>query len=139
MNDDGYYVDLIRPEAPNEAFTSSRGIGDNDLVPLAIMGLHWLMNAPRFQAVAVAADGMPLQVCSIDPRVFAIYKHWLANKAQGHDALKRRRDQAQAPAVANVATEHLNLSFEAKELSALPIDLVHAANDIAKRSRADAD
>ncbi|MEL7048859.1 MAG: nucleotidyltransferase domain-containing protein [Pseudomonadota bacterium] len=136
MNDDGYYVDLIRPAEPDEFFKSAKGIGDNDLVPVAIMGLQWLMNAPRFESVAIAEDGMPVQISSIDPRVYAIYKQWLATKAQGRDALKKRRDRAQALAVAEVASEYLNLSFKAKELSALPIELVQAAKDIAKRTKA---
>ena len=40
------------------------------------------------------------------------------------EPLKRRRDIAQAKAVAVIATQYLGLSFEAKELSALPLNLI---------------
>mgnify|MGYP001240603909 FL=1 len=89
------------------------------------------MNAPRFEAMVVGADGLPLWISCIDPRVYAIYKHWLATKVEGRDPLKRPRDRAQAQAVAEVARDYLNLPFEAKALSALPIELVRSAKALA--------
>jgi len=130
MNDDGYYVDLIRPATKDEAQDSIGGLADNDLVPVAIFGLEWLMNAPRFEAMVMAADGRPLWMSCIDPRVFAIYKQWLATKVADRDPIKRPRDQAQAKAVAQVTKDYLNLPFAAKDLTALPIDLVQAAKAI---------
>jgi hypothetical protein len=131
MNDDGYYVDLIRPAAKHEASKSLKGLTDNDLVPAAIFGLEWLMNAPRFDGMVIALDGLPVWVSCIDPRVYALYKYWLATKAETRDPLKRMRDKSQAKEVAMVARRYLNLPFEAKALSALPIDMVHAAKQIA--------
>jgi len=127
MNDDGYYVDLIRPMEQREACNSINGLADNDLVPVAILGLQWLMNAPRFEVTVIADDGLPLYMNSIDPRVYALYKQWLATKAKGRDPLKQRRDREQAKAVAHVAKDYLGLRFNAKDLSALPIELVKAA------------
>jgi hypothetical protein len=131
MNDEGFYVDLIRPSNKDEATTTVRGLADNDLVPVAMFGLEWLMSAPRFEATVIAADGLPAWMSCIDPRVYALYKHWLATKAEGRDPLKRPRDKAQAKEVARVARDYLNLPFQAKALSALPIDLVRAAKVIA--------
>lgn len=131
MNDEGYYVDLIRPAAKNEASKSIIGLTDNDLVPTAIFGLEWLMNAPRFEAMVIATDGLPLWVSCIDPRVYALYKYWLATKAEMRDPLKKLRDESQAREVARVAREYLNLPFEAKSLTALPIDMVETAKQIA--------
>ncbi len=131
INDDGYYVDLIRPMEANEAHKNIKGIADNDLVPVAILGLQWLMNAPRFESTVIADDGLPLHMSSIDPRVFALYKYWLATKAENREPLKKKRDKEQAKVVAQVAKEYLQLPFKAKDLSALPIDLVKAAKAIA--------
>ena len=131
MNDDGYYVDLIRPSAKHEVSKSLKGLTDNDLVPAAIFGLEWLMNAPRFDGMVIALDGLPVWVSCIDPRVYALYKYWLATKAETRDPLKRMRDKSQAKEVAMVARRYLNLPFETKALSALPIDMVHAAKQIA--------
>lgn len=131
MNDEGYYVDLIRPMEADEATKSIKGIADNDLVPVAILGLQWLMNAPRFETMVIADDGLPVWMSSIDPRVFALYKQWLATSVDDREPLKRKRDGAQAKAVAHVARDYLGLAFEAKDLSALPIDLVRAAKQIA--------
>ena len=66
----------------------------------------------------------------IDPRVFALHKMWMS-KEQSREPLKRKRDAAQAKAVAMVANDFLDLSFSAKDLSALPIELVRCAKDLA--------
>ncbi len=131
MNDDGYYVDLIRPASKNEGSKNIQGLTDNDLVPTAIFGLEWLMNAPRFEATVIASDGLPVWVSCIDPRVYALYKYWLATKAETREPLKKQRDKAQSKEVARVARDYLNLPFEAKSLTALPIDMVKAAKQIA--------
>jgi hypothetical protein len=131
INDDGYYVDLIRPAAKNEMAANIAGHADNDLVPVAVFGLEWLMNAPRFEAMVIAADGFPLWMSCVDPRVYALYKYWLATKVDSRDPLNRGRDKSQSIAVAKVAREYLNLPFEAKSLTALPMDMVAAAKKIA--------
>ncbi|MEL7302898.1 MAG: nucleotidyltransferase domain-containing protein [Pseudomonadota bacterium] len=130
-NDGGYLVDLIRPFEKDEPSASVAGLADNDLTPVAILGLEWLMNAPRFEEIAVAEDGLPVWLSCVDPRVYAVYKQWLATKAEGREAIKRRRDGAQAKAVAHLATEYLRMPLQAKELTALPIELVKAAKLIA--------
>jgi hypothetical protein len=68
-NDDGYYVDLIAPLRPNEASETAIRLGDtnDDLAAAAILGLQWLINAPKFEEVVIGADGLPLWVSCIDP------------------------------------------------------------------------
>jgi hypothetical protein len=131
VNDEGYYVDLIRPAGRDEIADDLGGLSDNDLVPVAIFGLEWLMNAPRFEEMVIAADGLPAWVSCVDPRVYALYKYWLATKVEDRSALKKSRDKAQAMAVARVARDYLNLPFEAKALTALPIDMVKVAKKLA--------
>ena len=135
VNDDGFYVDLIRPIRPNEATRSDPKIVDahHDMAASAIVGLQWLVNAPKFEQVAIGFDGRPVWFGCIDPRVFALHKLWLS-KQETREPIKRKRDAAQARAVANVANEYLDMSFSAKDLTALPIGLVKCAKDLAAKS-----
>jgi hypothetical protein len=131
VNDEGYYVDLLRPLEKDEARSAIAKIGeaDDDLEAAALAGLHWLINAPKYEQTVVGADGRPLWMSCIDPRAFALHKYWISQR-DDRDPLKRRRDIAQAKAVAAVATEYLGLTFQAKDLSALPIDLVQTAKSL---------
>jgi hypothetical protein len=131
-NDDGYFVDLIAPLQPDEVTAPVIRLGktNDDLAAATIVGLQWLINAPKFDAVVIAEDGRPLWMSCIDPRAFALHKHWLA-KRKDRDAVKRRRDAEQARAVTVIASEYLNLRFNAKDLTALPLTLVQGAKDLA--------
>src|SRR5258708_3024466 len=127
VNDEGYYVDIIRALEKDEMRAVNTRISpvDDDLEAPALAGLEWLINAPKFEQIVVGADGIPLWMSCIDPRAFALHKYWISRR-DDRDPLKRRRDAAQARAVAAVAVEYLRLEFSVKELSALPADLVRA-------------
>jgi hypothetical protein len=118
-------VDLIRPLTKTELSRSPAKLGDTDedLQAAAILGLEWLIHAPKFERIAIGADGYPLFMSCIDPRVFALHKLWLS-KQPDRDPVKRRRDLEQAKAVAHVARDYLGLDFQAKDLTALPRALV---------------
>jgi hypothetical protein len=133
LNDEGYYVDIIRPLEKDEmrAVNTRIGPADDDLEATALAGLEWLINAPKFEQIVVGADGIPLWMSSIDPRAFALHKYWISLR-DDRDPLKRRRDVAQARAVAAVAVEYLRLEFASKELSALPADLVRAGEALVR-------
>ncbi len=128
VNAEGYYVDLLRPIEKDEPHVASLKLGDadDDLEAAAIAGLEWLIGAPRFEQIVVGADGLPLYMCCIDPRVFALHKFWVAQQ-DDREPLKRRRDIAQARAVAAVASQYLGLRFSPKELMMLPRRLIEAA------------
>jgi hypothetical protein len=130
-NDDGYLVDLVRPFEPGEMHQQMAGLGPNDLEAAAILGLQWLINAPRFSSVSIAEDGLPVRIDCVDPRVFALHKLWLADEAPGREPAKSRRDRQQAKATADLARDRLGLRFVAKELSALPLRLVQHAKKLA--------
>jgi hypothetical protein len=83
--------------------------------------MEWLINTPKFEQIVVGADGMPLWMSCIDPRAFALDKYWVSRR-DDREPLKRR----QARAVASVSVQYLQLEFTAKDLSALPADLVQA-------------
>jgi hypothetical protein len=131
-NDQGYFVDLIAPLRPDEVTAPVVRLGEtnDDLAAAAIVGLQWLINAPKFEAVVIADDGRPLWMTCIDPRAFALHKHWLAKRGD-REGVKRRRDAEEARAVAQIASEYLNLKFNAKDLTALPLALVRGAKDLA--------
>ncbi len=135
-NNDGYLVDLVRPFEKDQGGTNRRGLIDNDLEAAAILGLQWLMNAPRFYHVAMGEDGIPVAIHCVDPRVFALHKRWLADEAVGREPAKKKRDRSQAEAAAEISQLRLGLKFAAKDLSALPLRLVQHAKELADRRRA---
>jgi hypothetical protein len=127
-NADGYYVDLIRPPEKDEMLSTLRGVGDSDddLEAAAIEGLWWLINSPKFEQIVMGADGVPFRMACVDPRAFALHKYWISKRAD-RDPLKRRRDHAQALAVATVVAQYLEMPFEGKDLTAIPADVAREA------------
>jgi hypothetical protein len=128
VNADGYFVDVIRPMRKDEIFAKEYDLGG--MVPVGIDGLKWLVNSPRFEAAAIAQDGMPVWMSCIDPRAFALHKYWLS-KQDGREAIKKPRDAMQAAAVGHVA-QLIGLKFDPKELIALPAALVSQWRDMVK-------
>jgi hypothetical protein len=88
-----------------------------------------LRNCWIILCVVIQRRDRPLWISCVDPRVFARHKYWIS-KREDRDPVKRRRDIAQAKAVAAVATRYLGLAFTAKDLSALPFDLVQEAESL---------
>ena len=128
FNNDGYMVDLIRPEDKADyTIRRRKQLGDNtdDLLASPILGLAWLVSSPKFEATAIGEDGEPVRIVSPDPRAFALHKLWIS-EAPNRDPLKRSRDRKQAFVVAEVAERYLNLSFAPENLRALPQNLYDA-------------
>lgn len=132
-NADPYLVEIIRPLRKNEMLRPGLKISkaDGDLEPASIEGLQWLLNAPKFEEVAIGEDGKPVLVCCVDPRAFALHKLWLS-KRESREGLKRQRDELQARAVAAVATQYMGLNFERRELAGLSKGLAHGIAELAK-------
>jgi len=134
-NDDPYIVDVIRPERPNEVFRPALKFSErpDDIEPAAVKGLQWLVNAPKFEEIAIGEDGTPLVIHCVDPRVFALHKLWLSKQPErGRQA---RRDAAHAAAVAFVAMNHMGLAFDRKELTSMPKELFGLADELRKSAR----
>lgn len=122
VNRDGFMVDLIRPLELNP------GVGEavapepsGGLEAAEIVGLDWLVNVPKVDDIVVAHDGRPVRMSSVDPRVFALHKLWLAGRNDREPA-KRDRDRAQAEAAAIMA-RRFGLAMADPALSALPAAL----------------
>lgn len=125
-NRDGYYVDLIMPEEKDILRSKTPdALSDlkDDLHGSPIAGLAWLVNAPKFEAVAIADDGYPVRIVCPDPRVFALHKAWIAADPR-RDPRKKVRDVEQAKTAADIAQNRLALSLDDDAaLSGLPAQL----------------
>jgi hypothetical protein len=74
--------------------------------------------------------GGPLRVVTTDPRVFAAHKFWMSQRAD-RDPAKRKRDEAQARAVAQLVAQYLtNLPYAADELRMIPRELFEQAKPL---------
>lgn len=129
VNRNGYLVDLIKPlrNPPWQADRQKIGSSDDDLMAAEIEGLAWLESAPSFESIAIDEKGEPLRIVAIDPRVWAAHKLWLSNRPN-RDAIKRRRDEAQAHAIAHLVAGYLpHLQFAPEQLRMLPKDVIEEA------------
>jgi hypothetical protein len=131
VNDKGFLVDLIEPITGNPMLQEAGRLSDSpdDIRAVAIEGLNWLINAPKFEAIAIDTRGMPTWIPTIDPRAFALHKLWLS-KQPSRDANKKRRDHDQAIIAAQIAENFLGLDFDAGDLSALPAELLQGLTDV---------
>jgi hypothetical protein len=125
-NSKGFMVDLIKPATKNPGFDRSAtriGKADEDLTAIDIEGLTWLANSPLAEVIVIDDEGYPVSMSAPDPRAFALHKLWLSER-DDRDPAKRRRDRAQAEAVAGLVVERLpHLSFAGRDIEALPAPL----------------
>lgn len=118
VNAKGFMVDLIRAPLSERTAVTSFG-GREDLIAEPLHGLEWLSDAPRMSQIVIAENGYPVRFIVPDPRVFALHKIWLSNQPT-RDPIKRKRDFRQGEAVATIALDYLNLSFDEAAIAALP-------------------
>lgn len=121
-NNEGYLVDLIKP-LRNPPWTADReriGSDPGDLTATEIEGLTWHESAPAFETVAIDEKGEPLRIVATDPRVWAAHKLWLS-KRPDRDPIRRRRDEAQARAIARLVASYLqHLPFVRDQVKMVP-------------------
>jgi hypothetical protein len=122
VNAKGFMVDLIR--APIDIGTVGlTSVGrEPDLIAEPLRGLDWLGAAPRITQIVIAENGFPVRFVVPDPRVFALHKLWVSIQPT-RDPVKRKRDFRQGEAVAQLALDYLNLSFDDLAIKALPAEL----------------
>jgi hypothetical protein len=134
VNKEGYIVDLVRPQR-NPPWQQEReriGEAEDELAAAPINGLAWHESAPTFEAVAIDERGGPLRIVTSDPRVFAAHKLWMSKRTD-REPTKRRRDAAQAEAVAQLVARYLtHLPYDADELRMIPRDLFEDARSLFK-------
>lgn len=137
-NDDGFLVDLIMPQPkdPSRA-PSRRRIGEtaDDQAAAEIEGLGWLQNSEAISEIVIDEKGFPARICAPDPRAFAVHKAWLSQRPD-RDPGKRRRDLAQATAVAELVRAHLpNWQFDDEALRAFPGKIRAQSLSLIERSK----
>lgn len=120
-NNNGYFVDLVKPAAPFWEQRDPVRMGENDEIWASeIISLKWLVSSPKMSQVVIGEDGFPATMAVPDPRAFAVYKLWLSRQA-GREPVKKQRDYLQAIAVARAVAEKLpNLPFSEQELRIFP-------------------
>lgn len=122
VNNDGYFVDLIKP-LRNPPWTKENqqvGADADDLLAAEIEGLAWHESASAFEAIAIDERGEPLRIVATDPRVWAAHKLWLSERSD-REAIKRQRDELQARTVASLVAQYMpHLSYDSGELKMLP-------------------
>jgi hypothetical protein len=126
-NSDGYVVDLITPDDAN---LPTRLGNASDLEATPMEGAKWLLDAPRFEQIIVAADGVPLRIVAPEPRTFALHKLWLSRR-ESRQPLKKPRDEAQARLLAQLVSKYLGLKFTASAMPWLPGDLKTLVRELA--------
>jgi len=114
VNQDGYMVDLIKPEPKSVLITESRQVGSgDDLMAAEIKNLQWLISAPKCNQIVIGGDGFPAAMVVPEPRAFALHKLWLSNQMD-RDAVKKKRDRSQALAVCKLILQYMP-DFEIKK------------------------
>jgi hypothetical protein len=133
VNSKGFMVELIRAPLSEHGRITSLGRNE-DLVAEPLQGLDWLADAPRMTQIVVADNGYPVRFIVPDPRVSALHKIWLSSNPT-RDPLKRKRDFRQGEAVATLAVDYLNLSFDDDAMNKLPEELTSLTAGMIERLR----
>jgi hypothetical protein len=131
VNARGFMVDLIRAPSADRTSASSLGRGE-DLIAEPLHGLEWFSDAPRMTQIVIAENGYPVRFAVPDPRVFALHKMWLSLQPT-RDPMKRKRDYRQGEAVASIAMDYLNLSFDDAVVERLPPELAAMKKGLIER------
>jgi hypothetical protein len=137
-NKDGFLVDLITPQSTDPIKSGKHeSLDGNDLTPIEIEGLAWLVNSPKIETTVLDTRGFPLTMSVPDPRSFALHKIWVSER-EDLDPLKKRRDKEQALLVSELVADHLpHLRFDDPALNALPLELRQHASALAAEGKKD--
>jgi hypothetical protein len=123
-NKDGFMVDLVSPIQPLSAPKNLSLSPPDDLVPVEIMGLQWLCNAPAVTATVIGMNGFPVSINVPDPRAFALHKFWISENPD-REPTKRPRDKAQANAILNLIRAYLpQFPLDSHVMKYLPKDVL---------------
>lgn len=122
VNDGEFMVDLLAPTSSLKTRQSLK-LGENDITGIELEGLKWLINAPKFEAIAIDQSGWPAPMVVPDPRAFATHKLWVASR-DDRSPLKSPRDRDQANLVLEL-TEHYfpHLPLNDQALMMFPLEV----------------
>ncbi len=119
-NDKGYRVDFVSQGSPSPGAGQdfSKLLQQEDLTPVGIDSLKWLVSTPRLSGIVFDQKGAPLRVHTVDPRAFVLHKWYVAHRDDRAPA-KRRRDEAQARLIATILANELPHLADAPAISKL--------------------
>lgn len=93
------------------------------LKPIALPGQEWLIGSDSLSVVAIDTSGLPVRLVVPDPRIYALHKAWVSERAD-RTALKKGKDMSQAVAVASLVKRFLpQYPFNEEFLSRLGVEL----------------
>lgn len=118
-NRDGFEVELLTAQSGEVDQPQPSGLPGDQLDATPYAGLEALIALPRFEAVAIDAQGMPVRVVAPEPRAFALHKEWVS-KQPSRNPLKRGRDREQSQIVKRLAIEIFGLSMQGTDFTNLP-------------------
>ncbi len=127
-NNQGFMVDLIKPALnPPWKKDALQNLTKNDLRPVEVPNLDWLLSSQRFNSIVIDTAGIPAKMVCPDPRAFAVHKKWISTQA-GREAEKRSRDSFQAQAVIELtASKFTHLPLRKSELSYFPSTVLESS------------
>jgi hypothetical protein len=107
VNSQGFEVDILRREVQeNDPHPAQLSDTEEDFRVVQARNAEQLVSAPRFSAVAVAANGQMACMNTVHPLAFVRFKRWLATRPD-RDPLKVKRDTLQANTVEQLVQEYL--------------------------------
>lgn len=130
-NDQGFMVDLIKPALnPPWKKDALQDNDKNDLNPVEVPNLEWLLSSRRFGSIVLDTSGTPAKMVCPDPRAFAVHKKWISTQVE-REAEKRSRDSFQAKAVIELTLSKFpHLPLKKSDLSYFPDKVLnHSAFD----------
>ena len=129
-NKDGYMVDLIRALPDPILASEPKSFGNvKDLAAIGINKIQWLISSPKISQIVIGEDGFPAIITVPDPRAFATYKLWLSEQ-DDREPRKKKRDKAQAFAVAEVVMKYLpQYPFSSGDLRMFPRKVFKGAKE----------
>jgi hypothetical protein len=140
VNDQGFMIDLIKrgtlslyDDHEKQQLLDKH---PDDFWASKIRDMDWLLSSPKFKEVIVGSNGKMAEMVTVDPRAFALYKVYLAQK-EDRAPTKAPRDIAQAQALYHLVQERMpHLSFD--RIHSLPERLRNEADVTRSHSNAQA-
>jgi hypothetical protein len=130
VNQAGFVVRLVRPQAVRAATKIGNHPAQGPTVPAESGDLGALFNSPRFSQVVIGKRGAPATMVAPDPRAMALHKLWLSQQEDRAPSLKQW-DRVQAMALAELIVGYLpQYDFFSADLNLFPADVIRKSRNL---------
>ena len=103
INADGFAVEILRPNEPREPALIAPG---DQIAPIHLAGMEFLLGAGILAETVIAEDGYPLLMRVPDPAAYVLHKLWVSERPDRRKD-KAGRDVKQAMALASLIRERI--------------------------------